>query len=71
MSGLFGSKMPKPQPVTRMPDEQDPALRRARRAETESLIARSTAERAKSMSRDTIPGAASATPYTAKTLSGA
>lgn len=68
MGTLFGST-PKPEPVQRMPDAEDPVLRRARRARTEKLLAESSAERARTMSQQTIAGTAD-TPYTARTLGG-
>lgn len=40
MGGLFGSK-PKPQPVQRMPDEEDPAVKEAKRRAAAATAARS------------------------------
>lgn len=40
MGGLFGST-PKPTPVTRMPDEQDPAVLEAKRRAAQQQQARS------------------------------
>lgn len=67
MSNMLKPEMPKPAPVTRMPDDQDPALQRARRARTEELLATSTAERARKMSQNTIAGSPGASSPAATT----
>lgn len=41
MGGLFGSKTPKAEPVQRMPDAEDPALKEAKRRAAASASARS------------------------------
>lgn len=39
-SGLFGGSKPQLQPVTRMPDQQDPAVLEAKRKQQADMLAR-------------------------------
>lgn len=64
MGGLFGSK--KPQPVARMPDEQDPAVLEARRrsaSEQQARSGRTSTVMTTARQRQT-PGQAGTTAYT-------